>query len=318
MFPDLTDGGYFYIRVSGCKSCCEIMKVVAKDGDVLTVERNFGTQCSCIHSNATVEYSLDNAFAYKDLTQYVPIKVTDPLTWNCETNTIGVDCSKLFSKDCGCDCEGPSEPSGNIGGGGTGGLRGERGEKGDRGDGIDIMVVSATNRLLVTLTNGKVIDAGALPQAKGLPGPPGERGEKGDPGPRGEDGARVTSARREGDNLFIDTSDGQSFNAGDITGPQGPKGDRGDKGEKGDPGRDGDVPYPQYVKANKKARFFGPANKQITIRYMTMDDADSLATSGVDMNILTDGKGNATLPPIPAGNFLEFYADGRLIGIGAS
>lgn len=110
-FPDLSNGGYFYIRVTGCNNCCEVMKVVAKDTDVLVVERNNGTQCNCIQSNSSVVYSLDNAYAYQDLSHYIPLKVTDPLTFNCETNTIGIDCSKLPLSDCGCGCDG------NTGGG---------------------------------------------------------------------------------------------------------------------------------------------------------------------------------------------------------
>lgn len=56
------------------------MKVVGKEADVLIVERDNGTQCTCIHSNSSVRYSLDNAFAYQDLQHYIPLKVTDPLT----------------------------------------------------------------------------------------------------------------------------------------------------------------------------------------------------------------------------------------------
>lgn len=322
-FPDIVNQGHFYVRVSGCDSCCEVMKVIGKDADVLIVDRNFGTQCTCIHSNALVQYTLDNPYAYEDLSQYIPLKVTDPLTWNCETNTIGIDCSKLFSDECGscgCDCEGGAnagEGPGTSGGGGTG-LRGERGEKGDQGVGITTMTVSAAGMLLVTLSDGRTVTAGKLPTAKGTPGERGPEGPIGPQGPRGDDGKSVAGARRDGDNLILTMEDGTEVNLGSVVGPEGPQGDPGPQGAQGPKGEDGTIPYITYVMGSKKGRIFGPANTAISIGYMSKADADTLKEPQVTMQVTTDENGNAAIPPIPAGNFIEYRINGRLVGIGES
>lgn len=317
-FPDVPSGKHFYVRVQGCNSCCEVMKVVGKDGDVLIVDRNNGVQCTCIHSNATVEYTLDNEYAYRDLTEYTPLTAVEPLVWNCDTNTLSVDCSKLFNKGCGCDCEDGKTDPGHGGTGGTGGLRGERGPKGDNGVGIDTMSVSATGMLMITLENGKTFSAGKLPQAKGVPGPRGEPGEKGDKGEQGEPGKSISSVSRQGNNMIAVMSDGTQTDLGSIVGPPGPQGPAGPTGEKGEQGRDGNIPYIQYVKAGNKARIFGPADKAVTIGYMTPEDAANKKPASATVNITTDSSGTAVFPAIPDGNFLEFRVDGRLIGIGVS
>lgn len=317
-FPDVPQGKHYYVKVVGCNSCCEVMKVVGKDGDVLIIDRSQGTQCSCIHSNSPVTYSLDNEYAYKDLTEYTPLVAVEPLVWNCETNTISVDCSKLFSKGCGCDCEdGTTDPGQGTAGGGQG-LRGERGPKGDPGPGIENIVVSPAGMMMITLEGGRTISAGKVPQAKGLPGP---RGEKGDPGERGEQGVpgrNIVSIHREGDKAIATFDDGTKSDLGSVVGPAGPQGPQGEAGPKGDPGRDGNVPYIQYVKVGNKARIFGPANKAVTIGYMTPDDAAGKKPASATVNATTDNNGTAVIPAIPDGNFLEFSVDGRLIGIGVS
>lgn len=321
LFPDISNGQHFYVRVSGCNSCCEVMKVIGKDGDILTVDRSFGTQCSCIHSNAEVVYTLDNAYAYHDLRSYIPINVTEPLMWNCETNTISVDCSKLFSNACGCNDENvvpPSSDGAQPGVAAGTGLRGERGEQGPQGIGIGTATVSATGRLLITRTDGKIIDAGALPVAKGVPGPAGERGPAGDQGPQGEDGTSVTSARQESDNLIISMSDGAEHNVGNVKGPKGDKGEKGDAGPKGDAGRDGINQYPQYVRVGDRGRIFGPSSAELKIVYITKSDAAAGKKTGATVSVQLDSLGTAVFPAIPQDNFLEFYVGSRLIGIGES
>lgn len=320
-FPDLSNGGHFYVRVAGCDSCCEVMKVIGKDTDVLIIDRNYGTQCTCIHSNALVQYSLDNQWAYEDLSQYIPLKVTDPLTWNCETNTLGVDCSKLFSEECGscgCDCEGGEHAGeGNGTGGGTG-LRGEKGDRGDQGIGISNMAVSAAGMLMVTLTDGRTISAGKLPQAKGVPGERGERGLPGPQGDQGEPGRSISRAERRDNKLIIVMDDGFEVDLGDVTGPPGPKGDQGEPGPKGDRGEDGKIPYIVYVAGSKNGRIFGPANTRIQVGYMTKDKADKMEVPSASVTVVTDGNGNASIPLIPAGNFIEYRVNSRLVGIGVS
>jgi hypothetical protein len=60
------------------------------------------------------------------------------------------------------------------------------GQKGADGAGIASLVISADNRLLAHLTDGKSIDAGPVPVQRGEPG---ERGERGEMGPEGRAGA---------------------------------------------------------------------------------------------------------------------------------
>lgn len=315
-FPDVVGGGHYYVRVEGCNSCCEVMKVVGKDADVLIVERDYGTQCNCIHSNSSVQYSLDNAFAYQDLAAYIPIKVTDPLSWNCETNTLSIDCSKLFDGscgDCGCDCENGT-PDNEVTGSGAN-LRGGKGDKGDPGVGISNITITAAGFMTVTLDNGKVIQAGKVPQAKGVPGDKGDKGDKGDQGDKGDPGKSIAGVRVDNYEMIVTMEDGTETNVGNI---RGAKGDKGDPGAKGDKGDKGDLPYVQYIQVGNKARIFGPANTNITIGYMTTDDAAANKAYSASSNARTNGNGSATIPALPAGMFLEFYADGKLVGIGSS
>ena len=61
-FPEVPNGKWFYIRVVGCDSCCETMRVVGRDGDKLHVQRGFGTQCTCIKSNSLITYTTDTQY----------------------------------------------------------------------------------------------------------------------------------------------------------------------------------------------------------------------------------------------------------------
>lgn len=316
-FPDLSDGGYFYVRVTGCNNCCEVMKVIDKDADALIVDRSYGTQCNCIQSNSPITYSLDNAYAYQDLSQYIPLKVTSPLTFSCETNTIGIDCSKLFSPDCGCGCgesSGSNDSTQSI----QPGLRGEQGPKGERGDGIVGASVSPAGVLLLQTSGGSVISAGKLPQGKGIPGPSGERGPKGDVGEKGEDGEGVQSARVVNGVLHVYLSSGADIPAGDVVGPRGPKGEKGDTGPKGEKGDTGNIPFVQYVKVGDKARIFGPANSTLRIVNLTKSDAAAGKKTGLTTEVVLDKMGTAVIPALPEGNFAEYWLDTRLIGIGTT
>lgn len=316
-FPDLDTGGYFYVRVTGCNNCCEIMKVIDKDVDVLIVERNNGTQCNCIQSNSSITYSLDNSYAYQDLSQYIPLKVTSPLTFSCETNTIGIDCSKLFSPDCGCGCgesSGPNDSTPSI----QPGLRGEQGPKGEQGDGIVGATLSPAGVLMLHTSSGGVISAGKVPQGKGVPGPAGERGPKGDAGEKGEDGDGVQSARVVNGDLHIYLTSGADIPAGNVVGPRGPKGEKGDTGPKGEKGDAGNIPFVQYVKVGDKARIFGPVNSTLRIVYLTKADAATGKKTGLTTDVVLDNTGTALIPALPEGNFAEYWLGTRLIGIGTT
>ena len=224
-FPEVPNGKWFYVRVVGCDSCCETMRVVGRDGDKLHVQRGFGTQCTCIKSNSLITYTTDTQYFFEDLLSVLPLNVTDPLKYNCETNTLSVDCAKLFSSKCGgCGCEGTSntaaaENPAPAGGGGAG-LRGPKGDKGDAGVGIQSMTVSATKRLLVTLSDGRIIDAGMVPTAAGVPGERGAPGEKGEKGEKGDAGTSLVEFTMQNGNLIAAMSNGDTKNLGSVIGPQ--------------------------------------------------------------------------------------------------
>lgn len=105
--------------------------------------------------------------------------------------------------------------------------------------GVKAAEVTETGRLVFTLTDGSVMDLGAVvgPQGpKGETGARGEKGETGEQGPKGDTGAQgpkgETGARGEKGET------GAQGPKGD-TGAQGPKGETGERGPKGDPGERG-------------------------------------------------------------------------------
>ena len=105
--------------------------------------------------------------------------------------------------------------------------------------GVKAAEVTDAGRLVFTLTDGSVMDLGAVmgPQGpKGETGARGEKGETGAQGPKGETGAQgpkgETGARGEKGET------GPQGPKGD-TGAQGPQGETGERGPKGDPGERG-------------------------------------------------------------------------------
>lgn len=105
----------------------------------------------------------------------------------------------------------------------AGGLPGEKGDPGVPGVGIASVVVSADQRWLVSLTDGRTLDAGPVPQpAAGAPGAP------------GRDGAGVVDAviDRHG-HLIWTLSDGRTKDAGQVTGKDGADGLNGKDGADG-------------------------------------------------------------------------------------
>ena len=157
---------------------------------------------------------------------------------------------------------------------------GEKGEKGDQGDtgaqgaqgnGIKTVTLDSNYMLIITLTDGTVLDAvGPIRGAQGAQGPQGEKGEtgeqglqgiqgvqgeKGEKGDQGEQGVQgiqgeagangltpYLSVDADG-NLYVKYGeDGTPTTLGNIRGPQGeqgPQGDKGEQGEKGDTGAQG-------------------------------------------------------------------------------
>ena len=105
-------------------------------------------------------------------------------------------------------------------------------------DGVSVTgaAINDSGHLIITLSDGSTIDAGAAVGPKGDKGDPGETGPKGDKGDPGETGPKGD----KGD----PGETGPKGDKGDPgeTGPKGDKGDPGEtgpKGDKGDPGETG-------------------------------------------------------------------------------
>lgn len=129
----------------------------------------------------------------------------------------------------------------------AGGLPGEKGDPGLPGVGIASVLISADQRFIVSLTDGRTLDAGPVPRpADGAPGPmgpigpAGEKGLDGVPGAPGRDGADVVDSLidRAG-HLVLTLSDGRTKDAGLVTGKDGADGLHGKDGRDGLNGQDG-------------------------------------------------------------------------------
>lgn len=114
-FPAVSPGEFFYAEVTdGCRSCCEVVRVVGRDGDVLEVERD-APSCDCFSENSRVSYLSTSKEAILAIAAEVPFEVVEPLVWDCETRTLSLDCARLQQMifgPCGDD-------SGDGGGGGS-------------------------------------------------------------------------------------------------------------------------------------------------------------------------------------------------------
>lgn len=217
-FPVLTGSEFFFVKVEGCEGCCESMKVVATRGDVLVVERP-DTGCDCINSNARVSYDYTSKRYIQAAAREIGLNVTGPLVYDCETNTLSVDCNKLFSDpDCGCGSATP--PAG-------GGMRGPIGPEGRPGkDAIGIESMSLEGNVLTWQdSTGRRHTAGTIeppPGQKGDRGDVGPAGPAGPPGPRGADAGSITMAEQDGQfTLTLRTDDGTERVLGKWTPPRG-------------------------------------------------------------------------------------------------
>jgi len=140
---------------------------------------------------------------------------------------------------------------------GATGATGPQGPQGPAGTSIASATVSLQGRLLVTLTDSTVIDAGSVAginiasvnangqlilqkqdgttinagSVVGPQGPAGPTGATGSPGAKGDRGISVYQAVVDGDgNLVITLDDASQLNAGSVIGPQGPQGVQGPAG----------------------------------------------------------------------------------------
>lgn len=110
--------------------------------------------------------------------------------------------------------------------------KGDPGEPGADGVGVQSATINGSGHLILTLTDGTVVDCG---NAKGAKGDKGDKGDTGATGADGEDGISVTGASiNTSGHLIITLSNGTTVDAGDA------KGDKGDTGATGAAGADGE------------------------------------------------------------------------------
>lgn len=309
-FPTLAGGEYFYVRITGCNNCCEVSKVVAVEGDVLSLDRTTGSKCDCVQSNARVSYEWNTIQAVEDIVRSVGLNVLSPLKYEPCSRTLSVDCKELFAADCGgCGCgEGggnnPAPPSG------TPGLRGPKGDPGERGVGIAQLKVSPAGQLLYTLTTGDTKSAGTLPTQKGAKGEQGPKGDTGEQGPKGDDGAHISTISVSDLTATVTMSDGATttFDVSSLKGEQGPEGKQGERGEKGDPG----VTY-QYIELGTLAYIFGQPNTAVLIKSPQMPGVTFGPYRTDDTGLVQFDK-----PPTSGKALIQMFADGRLVGIGST
>ena len=256
-FPELRGDQFFFVTVEGCDGCCEHMRVTARDGDLLTVER--GNGCDCINSNARVSYDYTSREYIQAIAREIGINVISPLTYDCETHTLGIDCNKL-AQDSDCGCGSGQNKSGE-------GRRGPQGEAGrDGADGISVakITIDEYNTLRWVDSKQRQHTIGTITAAQG---PKGEKGESGPPGPQGPaglqgEGAGTISMVKEDNgeyallltepdgtnktigtwkpvagvgikdmniekngHLIVELTDGVKLDAGSAAGPKGEKGD---------------------------------------------------------------------------------------------
>lgn len=190
-FPAITViGGFYFVDiVDACDGHCITVKVLGKDGDELLVEPIQGSPCFAANSKVTYHRGTQYIRA---LVEQVGINAKDPLVYDCATRTLSVDCHKLAS-DPSCGCGGVGAP-----GAGAKGEKGDKGDTGTAGVGIAGVRLGNNNELYVTLTNGRVVEAGVIPTVKG------DKGEDGKPGRDGIDG--VTPNVREVERVWMEES----------------------------------------------------------------------------------------------------------------
>lgn len=300
-FPPVTKGSHFYITIEGCNSCCETMRVVGIDGDVLEVERGLSETCTCIKGNSKVSVTMSNKEFFEDINNVIPLNVQSPLSFDCDTNTLSVDCAELFKSGCGgCDCGEGCDDAGNAGNTGNAGsgLRGDKGDKGDPGPIPTGINVSSTGALTFTYSDGTTIQAtGRVPRGpKGDKGDNGEPGRQGDPGATGEAAPSVKIGRANGTDLILTMSDESQVIIKDAI-PLPAKGDKGDKGD----------PSVQMVNADGTWYVFASKNTALRVN-----------VNNTDLPVTTNDEGLAKvdLTPYTKGSLVKIYNGTNLLGIG--
>lgn len=148
-----------------------------------------------------------------------------------------------------------------VGGDGTG-----------TGVSISSAVINSSGNLILTLTDGTVLDTGRVVGTNGVNGT------------NGTNGISLTSASVNGaGQLIVGLSNGQQLNAGNVVGPQGPFGPQGPAGPKGDTGATGatGAQGPQGIQ--------GPAGRGVAANGATIDSNGNLQLTLSDGTILSAG-----------------------------
>jgi hypothetical protein len=117
-FPVITAGAFFFITLTQkcpdkhpCDGCCVDLKVTGRSGNALIVEAIGGCPCSCIDSPAVVRYTMTSKVAIEEVMNQRGLNVQSPLTYDCDTHTLGIDCAAV-SACTPCNCG--SNAVGNI------------------------------------------------------------------------------------------------------------------------------------------------------------------------------------------------------------
>lgn len=111
------------------------------------------------------------------------------------------------------------------------------GSNGADGIGIAKSEINENGELVITYSNGQSANLGNV---IGKDGADGAKGDKGDNGENGADGIGISNAEvnAKGE-LVVTYSDGKTANLGNVIGAAGAKGDKGEQGEQGEKGEDG-------------------------------------------------------------------------------
>lgn len=148
-------------------------------------------------------------------------------------------------------------------------ILGGDGSGGGSGIGIASAIINAIGNLVITLTDGTVLDAGRVV------------GTNGAAGAAGTAGISLTSASvNSTGQLIVGLSNGTQVNAGSVIGPQGPFGPQGPVGPKGDAGSTGT----QGIQGIQ-----GPAGRSITNNGVTIDTNGNLQVALSDGTTLNAG-----------------------------
>lgn len=174
------------------------------------------------------------------------------------SNTEDVDNAKLFVKATAAFVF-LTDLSGSQGIRGETGRQGEQGQRGPQGVGVSTAVKDDNDHLIVTLTDGTVIDVGNV---RGLQGEQGVPGQTGDTGATGRGIASVSYNDSTG-NLTINLDDGTSAGTFMVKGGRGERGLQGETGETGN-----------------GIQSISFANGYVTVHYTNGEDSEAFYVKG--------------------------------------